>query len=412
MRTEDDLVAALREGADDAPMPDLIAGVERLKRRRGRRRTQLLAAAAVITVASTSMAVALRGGQVAPVQPAVTTSASVVSPSAAATSAPPQVEVPTVRAADIWPDALFTMPAKNADGWRYRPITALSATEVLLSAESSFERAGRFEIYDSSSGKARVVTEVPKNPDLRGYITQTATVDGRNMVWFSFGRQADGTPVRDIWTAPLAGGQARLVTTRTGPDASIDAIAVNGDRVVWSLVQGGVWEVPLAGGTPSRLPGGDGLHLIRWPWAGDAGTGPGAQKRVQTKVVDLTNGYVSEVVAQEGVTDLRCAPFWCFGRSTNGGFVQRIDGTDPLESRKISHGGALRPYPILDRFLWMGSSVYDMQAGRLATIDNPGNWYGAGTSSEPSTILYWGASKGDKPDKFRVLNLAAVPPAQ
>jgi hypothetical protein len=320
--------------------------------------------------------------------------------------------VPTVRAADIWPDALFTMPAKTADGMRYRPIAALSATEVLLSAESSFERAGRFEIYDSSSGKTRVVTEVPKNPDLRGYITQTATVDGRNMVWFSFGRQADGTPVRDIWTAPLAGGQARLVTTRTGPDASIDAIAVNGDRVVWSLVQGGVWEVPLAGGTPSRFPDSDGLHLIRWPWAGDAGIGPGDRKRVQTKVVDLTNGYVSEVVTQEGVTDLWCAPFWCFGRGTNGGFVQRIDGTDRLESQKISYNGGLRPYPILDRFLWMGSGVYDMQTGRLGTVDNPNSWYAAGTSSEPSTILYWGASKGDKPDKLRVLNLAAVPPAQ
>ncbi len=242
MRTENDLIAALREGADDAPMPDLIAGVARLRRRRGRRRTHLLAAAAVIAVASTSTAVTLRGGEVAPAHPAVTTSASVAPPSGGPI-APAPAKISTVRAADIWPEALFTMPAKNADGWRYRPITALSATEVLLSAESSFERAGRFEIYDSSSGKSRVVTAAPKNPDLKGYITQTATVDGRNMAWFSFGQQADGTPVRDIWTVPLAGGQARLVTTRTGADASIDAIAINGDRVSWSLVEGGVSTV-------------------------------------------------------------------------------------------------------------------------------------------------------------------------
>ncbi|GGP02618.1 hypothetical protein LDL08_13165 [Nonomuraea glycinis] len=411
MRTEDDLITALRGGADDAPMPDLIAGVARLRRRRGRRRTHLLAAAAVIAVASTGTAVTLRGGEVAPAHPAVTTSASVAPPSGGPI-APAPAKISTVRAADIWPEALFTMPAKNADGWRYRPITALSATEVLLSAESSFERAGRFEIYDSSSGKSRVVTEVPKNPDLEGYITQTAAVDGRTMAWFSFGQQADGTPVRDIWTAPLAGGQARLVTTRTGPDADIDEIAVNGDRVIWSLAQGGVWEVPSTGGTPRRLPGSDGLHLIRWPWAGDVGSGPGDRERGQTKVVDLTNGFVSEVAAQKDVTGLRCAPFWCVGRAKSGGFVQRIDGTGSLRTRKLVHIGPLTPYPILDRFLWTGSSVYDMRTGRLATIDNPSTWYGSGTSSEPSTILYWGASKGDNPDKFRVLNLAAVPPAQ
>ena len=92
--------------------------------------------------------------------------------------------------------------------------------------------------------------------------------------------------------------------------------------------------------------------------------------------------------------------------------MQRIDGTGSLRTRKLVHIGPLTPYPILDRFLWTGSSVYDMRTGRLATIDNPSTWYGSGTSSEPSTILYWGASKGDNPDKFRVLNLAAVPPAQ
>ncbi|WP_336212579.1 hypothetical protein [Nonomuraea sp. LPB2021202275-12-8] len=420
MRTEDDLAAALREGARSAPEPDLLAGVARFRRRRSRRRTQFLAAAAVVAVVSASTAVAggflsRRGGEgvVSPTGPATSapTSAS-TSASTPAVSMTASARIPAVEAGDLWPEALFTMPAKNADGWRYRPITALSATEVLLSAESSFERSGKIEIYDTKTKESRLVTEVPKNPDLKGYIAQTATADGTNVAWFAFGQQADGTPVRDIWTAPLAGGEARLIATRTGADAEMDAIALDGDRVVWSLRQGGVWHVPLAGGTPEELPGGAGLHLISWPWASDMAEGPPNTERNQTKVVNLTSGHVNRLAAPPGVKGLRCGPLWCYGRTEQGGLVQRVDGTSRRESRDLGFAGGLSPYPILDRFLAVGGGVYDLRTGKRVTVDNPGNWSGVGTSSEASTILYWGATKADKPDKFRVLNLAAVPPAQ
>ncbi|MBB6346396.1 hypothetical protein ACWGH8_13665 [Nonomuraea muscovyensis] len=47
-----------------------------------------------------------------------------------------------------------------------------------------------------------------------------------------------------------------------------------------------------------------------------------------------------------------------------------------------------------------------------ARVDNPGDWNGIGVSSEPSTILYWGSTKDQRPREYRMLNLAAVPPAQ
>jgi RNA polymerase sigma factor (sigma-70 family) len=51
---------------------------------------------------------------------------------------------------------------------------------------------------------------------------------------------------------------------------------------------------------------------------------------------------------------------------------------------------------------------YGIATGKMATIGMGSSWMGVGTSSEPSTIIYWEG----KPGTFRVLNLAAVPPGQ
>jgi len=413
MRTEDELAAALREGAAGAPAPDLLAGVEGRRRRRRRRRAQALAAVAVVAVVGTGTAVT-RGIAVTPGdRPDRAVTAVTTAPEVAV---PGQVRRPEkARAAELWPEAVFTMPARNPDGWRYRPITAVSPTEVLLSAESSFEMAGKLEVYDTRTREARVVAEVPKRQGLREYIPQTATVDGANVAWYAHGEQTDGTRVRDIWTVPLAGGAARLLVTRSGPDADLDGIALDGDHVVWSEVDGGVWRLPLAGGTPERLPGGDGLHLIHWPWASDVGEGPDSSQRSQIKVANLADGTVTAVPTVRGVKAVRCGPVWCFGHGESGTVVFRLDGTRTPRAVGSSLEGGLRSYPIMDRFVSAGDSVYDLKTGKLVGIDNPGSWYGAGTSSEPSTILYWGAGEGDsgnKPSRFRVLNLAAVPHAQ
>ncbi|MFB4293619.1 hypothetical protein ACBI99_38700 [Nonomuraea sp. ATR24] len=404
MRTEDELVAALRQGAADAPEPDLLAGVARLRRRRrARRRAQLLAAAAVVAVAGTGTAV-FRGTAVqeAP-QPLATATASI---------APVPVEPVEAVAAELWPEAVFTMPARNSDGWRYRPITAISPTEVLLSAESSFEKAGKFEVYDSRTGKARLVAEVPKDDRLKKYIVQGVTVDGANVAWFAYGEQGDGAQIRDIWTVPLAGGEARLVASRVGQDADLDAIGLDGDHVVWSEVDGGVWRHPLGGIEPERVPGSDGLHLIQWPWATDVADLPGDLDHNQLRLVNLEDGSSLTVAAPPGVQGMRCGPVWCYGRAERGTVISRVDGSQPPREVARGIGMGVARYPILDRFLAAGNAVYDLATGTMVSFGNPGNWYGAGVSSEPSTVFYWGATKGDKPDKFRVLNLAAVPPAQ
>ncbi|MEU8251978.1 hypothetical protein [Nonomuraea sp. NPDC048916] len=422
MRTEDELSAALRQAATRAPEPDLLAGVSARRRRRARRRAGLLALTAAVAVVVTSTTVArsvlsIRGGEEAAVT--VTPGETVTRPSSSAVATIPTAAKPSkpeeIAAAELWPEALFTMPAANPDGWRYRPITGISPTEVLLSAESSFETAGRFEVYDARTGEARVVVDVPVRPGVKKYIPQTTTVDATTVAWYAYGEQADGTKVRDIWTVPLAGGEAKLLTTRVGGEADIDAISLDGEHVVWSEIDGGVWRLPLAGGTPERLPGSDGLHLIEWPWATDMARTPGHLERNQGKLVNLADGSATSLAAPQGTRGLRCGPVWCYGRGERGTWgtvVHRLDGAGTSRSVIANFGMGFSPYPILDRFLQTGSSVYDLETGKLATAGSSSGWYGAGTSSEPSTILYWGTTKADKPDRLWVLNLAAVPPAQ
>ncbi|MFG1947398.1 hypothetical protein [Nonomuraea sp. NPDC048826] len=426
MRTEEELTTALREGASGAPDMDLLAGVARLRSRRTRRRATALAAAAVITViagtavargsgpdskdglrpAATTMVTMTPATEQEPLRPAATTTVTITPATEQEPLSPDQATV-----TELWPQALFTMPAANADGWRYRPVTALNATEVLLAAESSFEKAGTFEIYDSKTRTTRVVTRVPQGEGLKKYFPQSATVGPDDVAWSGIGQRPDGTRVREIWTAPLAGGEARLLVTRTGRDADVDAIAIGDGHVLWSESGGGVWRVPLTGGEPERVPGGDDLHLIAWPWASDVAKGPEAIERNQTRLVNLADGTTRVTAAPPGVRGWRCGPVWCHGHDDDGGLlIHRADGTDPPRLRKTGAPG-MHAYPALDRFL-VSSGVYDLASDKLGRLDGSGSWYGRGTSSEPTTVLYWGTTPDDKPDEYRVLNLAAVPPAQ
>ncbi|MFI9839753.1 hypothetical protein ACIHFD_22160 [Nonomuraea sp. NPDC051941] len=221
--------------------------------------------------------------------------------------------------------------------------------------------------------------------------------------------EKDGAAVREIWTVPLAGGGPRLLGTFTGKHAQIDAIGVDGDHVSWSELSGGVWSIPLAGGEAARVPGGDGLHLMKWPYAVDVADGPKGDDRNQTKLVDLARGAQTEINVPASAQGLRCGPSWFFGRNGQGSFMQYLDGTNTIALdglRDVSM--ALTRFPILDRFLFAGTTVYDAATGEVAATGKGSGGYGVGTSSEPSTIIYWDG----EPGMFTVLNLAAVPPAQ
>ncbi|GAA3472676.1 hypothetical protein GCM10018965_072290 [Nonomuraea roseola] len=389
----------MRQAAELAPQPDLSAALAARRRRRTRRRTAsaALAVAAVIGVAGVGTTIArdvfTSGGgdgvAVAPVDGPSEVMASMQA-SAEAAESRSQEGTPIEK---IWPKAIFTMPAENAEGWRYRPITGVSATEVMVNAESAFEKAGAIEIYNSESGTFRKVTDVPTTPGLKWTYPQDVAFDAQSVVWW-----VNATGVREIWIAPLAGGEARLVATHKGEHQGIEAIAVKGEHIYWSEQDGTVWRLLAEGGTPEKIA--DGLHLIDWPWASDVYERE--YRKNQTKVVNLETGETRQITAATEAVGLRCGPTWCVAE----GLVQRVDGTG---MRKVGVSRPLSGSPALDRYVSTGTSVLDLETDSWVTFpENPNDWLGIGTSSAPSTITYWGATKGSTPDEFRIVNLAAA----
>ncbi|WP_214413167.1 hypothetical protein [Sphaerisporangium fuscum] len=439
-RSEQDLARTLRAAAGLAPEPvaDLTVAVaaRRRSRRRARVRTTLVVAGVAVAVGCGTVVAAgsfpFRGGEGGTVGVAVATP----TPSEIPSTTPEGASMKVKPAAEVWPEAVFKMPAKAADGWRYRPVTALSPTEVLLFAESSFEKAGRLEVYDQTTKRFSVLAETPPTEGLKKYFIQEAEVDSRNIAYYATAQKPDGTPVAEFWVVPRSGGKPTLVTTIDGEQAAdVVSVALAGDHLAWSLRKGGVYRVPLAGGDAEKVPGSDGLQVLSWPWAADARAigdepGPGNQSRL----LNLETGERRSIENADGLKLLRCGPALCYGNRDGGrtpaGVVQGVDGADRRELPGLDGDGSP---PIADRFVLFGginaveggqddpasapvAVIYDRVTGTLGGIgfrtkDGSGG-YGRGTSSSPSLIFYWGVDRLDKPAEYWVLNLAAVHSAE
>ncbi|MEV0613670.1 hypothetical protein AB0I81_10140 [Nonomuraea sp. NPDC050404] len=375
MRTEEELAGALRAAGERAPDEgDLLAGLALRRRRRTRRRLRMLAAATAVVLLGVGIGGLVRSGE-------------------GEVATPPAPAPRTAPAKRLWPGAVFTMRTVGPGEVLRHPITGVSPTEVLVLTQVK-ETRRRLEVYDTAAGQFRQIAELGS---VRKYNTPIVAADGVNVAWYTTG---------EIWTAPLAGGgKARLVTTLPAGRSSVDAISINGDRIVWSERRGDVWRISLTGGGPERIPAGKGLRLLRWPWASDV---PDNHDNNQRIVVDLTIGTRQEVSPRPRSTSLRCGPHWCYGRDSRGdGFLQRIDGS---QLRRVGAGfDHLQPWslaPVLNRFVLLKSGVYDIQTGSTATVGNV--QFGLPGSGEPSTIFYWPVTRGT----IEVLNLAAVPTAQ
>ncbi|MFD0468649.1 hypothetical protein ACFQ0B_10270 [Nonomuraea thailandensis] len=150
MRTEDELIGALRAAGEHAPDDgaDLLAGVALRRRRRTRRRVRVLAAAAAVVVLSVGIrgAVLSGGGE-----------------GDMATTPAPEPPVPrSAPVEELWPDAVLTLPVQGPDGAHRVPMIGVSPTEVLVLARTPGKEArGRLEVYDSTTKKSRLVAALP-----------------------------------------------------------------------------------------------------------------------------------------------------------------------------------------------------------------------------------------------------------
>ncbi|MEU4540309.1 hypothetical protein AB0G15_36265 [Streptosporangium sp. NPDC023825] len=416
-RDEEALIRTLAGAARSAPEPveDLVVAIGRQRRRRRRVRAQsVLAVAGMIAVVG-GMAVVRdtlpnRGGEgvsmtqaAPPVDASENTEQPVQSGAGGPANRGATAPIDVRPVAEVWPMAVSTIPVRAADGYRYRPVTGLSATKLLLSAESSFERSGRLEVYDTADRSSTVLTTMP-DTGVKGYFAGRFEVGSDYIAWWG-GTPNDPDEWADFWVVPRSGGVARRVGEVTGDLSKVTRIAVTSDFFLWSVSGGGIYRMPLGGGSPERLGNTDGLHLLAWPLAADVGEreGEGGAGN-QTRTVDLETGRTTEVSVPEGGRGFRCGPVWCFGQQGDAMVVQRPDGSDRRLLPGFSAGRG-----VVDRFGVMGPpfsekrdayvpllTVYDAVTGLAAGISQMwegGGGYGMGISSSPSSILYWDADK-------------------
>src|SRR5690606_16884658 len=250
-------------------LPDgTVQAVEHRYRRRRQRNPALLAAAAVGLVAggaTTGLRAADRAAPAAgphgsPPDPARTASAT-LSPEASPTTFAARPE-PIEK---VWPQALHEVPAKTPEGKKIIPILLLDDRTLLVSTWASMEKTDALYAYDLETLALRKITDVvtPKGTALFASGFDAA---GGQVAWWT--KLKDGTA--QIWTAPLAGGEARLIGSRV-IDGSLDKVEIAGDRVAFSATSGGVFTVPLAGGDPEPVGGAADMHLLSWPWIGAPG---------------------------------------------------------------------------------------------------------------------------------------------
>ncbi|WP_067182215.1 hypothetical protein [Microtetraspora niveoalba] len=409
MRTEHDLVEALRNAANGASVPaDLDRGVSDRRRRRTRRRRHqsLLAAAGVVAVVLGGTAVT-RGGQPADVAGPVTTAAPGASDAAGEEGAE---GARGPRAREVWPEAVSTIPKKAADGFRYRPVTALGPTEILLTAEGSFEKAGRIEVYDTGTRTSRVLATLASGR--KGYYTQDVEAGRDYIAWYGT-TPNDDDKWADFWVVPRQGGDPVRVGEVTGDVALVDRIGVTGDHIVWSPRSGGVYRMPIGGGAPEKIEGTDGLWLDSWPWARDV---PGdsfdekARNADQSLLVDLENGTRRTITPPPGVTGLRCSTEWCLGRADRTPVSMRVDGADVRRLTGFSHTGEIyggRFTEVSGRGL--SPVIYDLATGKAGAVgatsaDGSNGGWGRGVSSSPTQVFYWNAQQVESKETCRPMS--------
>lgn len=334
---EESLATEFRQAAEHAPLltPDLRARVEHGHRRRRHRRVALAAVAAVTaTVAAVAAGTSFSG------RPAERV-------------ATPQVIAPMHQPIDkMWPDALHTVEAKLPNGRFFAPELFIDSNAVLVRElrPDSIEPRDIWSI-DLRTNAAKRLVRITPSPGTTILRTALATGDGQ-VAWY-----ATGNGRIDIWTAPIAGGQQRKVTSQaTVPRYEGVDLAITDGDAVWSRAgAGGIFRAPLTGGKPEPIPGTAKQWIVSWPWAGSP---EGSFKHL----VNLATGE-----KRDATGNANCRLSWC---TVDHDTVRMRDGSN----ERTLPGGIVSFPPALDRFLPVmlakstGEVLYDLKTGRMGDL--------------------------------------------
>lgn len=372
---EDNLRSALGHASERAPHAPsgLSAHIVTRSRRRGTRARALAAAVAVAVVAG-GLAVTVRGAA-NPLDPTADPMA-VSSAGSAKPSLPGEVSEIPDPVEKVWPRAVRKIPAVLPDGRELRPQTFIDDHTLLVETWSSFEKSDAIYAYDMDNAEIRKITDVP-TPRKTVTFASNFTIGAGQVAWWT-ARKSDDGEVVDLWTVPLAGGEARLVASyRNDEDVSglLDPPAVTGDgRIAFSFRgSDGVFSVPLGGGTVKPVAGADRYHVMNWPWVGSGGIFEHAEPTF-TELLNVETGERRTALINPGERDVRCGLIACVGRKADGRTFYRL--RDGSREREPSFRLNLLPGRAVDRFHGstyrkgerVGSILHDMVTGRSGDL--------------------------------------------
>jgi hypothetical protein len=303
----------------------------------------------------------------------------------------------------VWPQAIHRLSKKLPNGHAYHPLTFLDDHTLLVSTESSFEKADALYAYDLHKHTARQITTVVTPPKTQMFASYFTTGDGY-VAWAIAGHYGG-----EVWAAPLTGGKAHRVA-RTGTSTP-DHLAIDGGNVYWSLVRSpGVYRAPIAGGD-ARLVGGTGSeYILQWPWVGSPRDSLGTAAGVRFATAKNVKTGETRSARLTDRAAWHCGPTWCVGQKNFVTEAQRRDGSGRHAIPDVESMSAVPPS--LDRFVITSPAggtiaVYDLETGRIGDLGVtsekklPSTWV---RPQEPGNPLYYTVTDGG----YVLVDLAAI----
>jgi hypothetical protein len=314
---EEELTYTLTGAATLAPEPDesFVLGVRRRQRARKRRRVAAIAGCTAVLAVVSGLAV-VRLTPDRNDQETVATWTGTVPDFDAAGS--PET---------VWPEAVHRLPAKLPNGASYQVFSVLGDDRYLVRQRP---RGGAPFVFDAKGGNVTFLGNEEQARHLDSSSVNWTTAVGDQAVWFASVRGPQGTWDAEIWSARLDGaGDPRVIGTVSGHGNIPPGIGVVGDSLYWDAAGGGVYRLPLSGGTAERLPHSEGYLLFDLsPWVDTSGHAipPDTPTPLSGELWNVESGERRSWSAPESSRNIVCDPLICAGFTTAGKqFVQRPD---------------------------------------------------------------------------------------
>jgi hypothetical protein len=375
---EETLRRTFGQAAGQAPrLPALLPErLERIHRRRRRRARVALAAAAVVLVAGGAVAVTPGGDTMTAVTASETHSAT-----------------PAEHVEKVWPEAVRKVPAKGPDGASWRPRTFIDDRTLLVTAPAGFDPPTAVYAYDLDDSSRRKIADLPPLKGTLSFANGFAVGNG-HVVWWTGTKDR----VAHLWAVPVDGGTAKLVADQSikeGDGSGIDSLTVADGKIVFSLYTGGVFAVPLEGGTVEPVEGGAGMHLLAWPWIGTPGWGGEPHGTEFARILNVETGETRTAVTHPGEVIQSCGVTICLGSTSDyQTFFRHRDGS----SQKMVPARVSTPTPpTQDRFYISvygdgkleGVGLYDLNTGESGDLGIQGDGsFISGPSNDPTGRLF------------------------